>query len=335
MHRITRRIVLAVVAILPLLTLTSCGRGADRDRAPAVPSGAKAEGLPELSPVALSNGERLRVVATTSVVADVVAQVGGDHIELTTLMPLGTDPHGYTATPQDLRAISDAHVLFINGLGLEESLLRVLDNRDGDSALISVSAGIEPLAHPAEDEAEHEGEHGGADPHTWFSVRNVETWTENVAQSLAALDRANAEAYRANAAAYHETLEALDVEIRAAVETVPTEQRKLVTDHDEFGYFAADYGFTIVGSVIPSLSTQASPSAQELAQLQEQIRQEGVKAIFTGNSVNPQIEEQLAADTGTRVVHLYPESLSEPGGPASTYVDLMRYNVTAIVDALR
>jgi len=295
--------------------------------------------LPALNAVTLAADGKLRVVATTSIIADVVANVGGEHIELVTLIPPGSDPHGYVAAPEDLRALSEAHVIFVNGLGLEETLASVLENPDGNAAVITVNTGVEPLAtaeeeeHTAEDHEEHG--HEGTDPHTWLNVQNVRHWVENIEHSLSSLDPANATAYTAAAETYSAELAALDGEVRAAAESIPIEQRKLVTDHDALGYFATTYGFTIIGAIIPSFSTLAAPSAQELAALQDQIGSEGAKAIFVGASVNPALSDQIANDLGIAVVIIYPESLSTAEGPATNYIDLMRYNINAIVEALK
>lgn len=162
----------------------------------------------------------------------------------------------------------------------------------------------------------------------------MEKWTHNIHHVLSALDPANAEAYDAAATAYAEELEALHTELAALVDAVPAEQRKLVTDHDSLGYLAAEYGFEVIGSVIPSFSTLSEPSAQELAALQDQIRAEGVTAIFVGTTINPSQETQLAEDLGIQVVPIYTGSLSEANGPAATYVDFMRYNVSKIIGAL-
>jgi manganese/iron transport system substrate-binding protein len=312
-----------------------------------------AHDLPPLSAVTLADGEKLRVVATTNILGDVVRNVGGDEIELTTLLPVGADPHSYNATPADLRLLSDAHVVFIVGEGIEESLLAVLENREGESALIPVNTGIDLMemaehddAHADEHEDEHEDEHAEThaeddgdhhhdlDPHTWTAVPNVMHWVEIIEHALSELDPANTEAYESSAIAYLAELEALDNEIAAAVAAIPVENRKLVTDHETFGYFAARYGFEVIGAVIPSFSTLAAPSAQELAALQRQIEAEGVQAIFVGSTVNPSLSGQIAGDVDVEVVPLYADSLSEPSGPAPTYIDMMRHNVTAIVEAL-
>ncbi len=289
---------------------------------------AQLETLPTVQAVGLAAGEKLRVIATTTIIADVVSNIGGDHIALTTLIPAGVDPHSYAASPADLKALSEAQVIFENGLQLEESLAAVLENHDGNGVVATVNAGVATIAFNG-------AEFAGADPHTWMNVQNVIHWTKNIEQVLSGLDPANAAAYAAAAKVYQATLAELDAEVQAAATSLPPDQRKLVTDHEALGYFAQAYGFTIIGALVPSFSTMAAPSAQELAALQDQIKTEGVKAIFVGNSANPTLAEQIANDLGVRVITLYPESLSPADGPAPTYVALMRYNIQAIVAALR
>ncbi len=290
--------------------------------------------LPQLSPAELSSGERLAVVATTNIIEDVVSQVGGNFIHLVGLMPVGADPHGFAPTPRDLIALNDAHVIFINDLGLEETLNSVLRSLDGEGVFVSVNTGVETiqLGEQVHSQEEHSD---GVNPHTWFSVHAVMQWVDNIEQVLTALDPAHADAYASNANDYLKELAALEVELEKKVVELPPKQRKLVTDHDSFGYFAEAYGFDIVGTVIPSLSTVASPSAAQLAALEDWIEAEGVKAVIVGNTVNSSLSKQLAADTGIEIVTVYTGSLGEPDGPAGTYLDFMRYNMTKIVDALK
>ena len=285
--------------------------------------------LPALTPVTLANGEKVKVVATTNLVADIVAQVGGDHIALHSLLAPGVDPHSYTSTPQDLRSLNDAHVIFINGLHLETGLDELLATLA--APIVSVNAGVRTQELGAGQAKLGQG----VDPHTWQRVTNVKQWVENIRSTLGQLDPAHAPAYDTAAKAYQTKLDALDADIRAKVATIPVANRKLVTDHETFGYFAEEYGFTIVGALIPSLSTAAEPSAQALAALQDQLNSEGAKAIFVGTTVNPNLAEQLAQDLGIQVVTLYSDSLSAADGPAATYLDFMRYNVDTIVKALQ
>lgn len=313
----------------------------------------------------------LKVVASTTIVGDVVALVGGDLIDLTVLFPPGTDPHTFEPRPQDLAAISEAQVIVINGLGLEEALAPALE-ANATGAIVHASEGIEVLdfavhehdhegdehegelahegeehegeEHEGEDEHAYEGEehqgeehhhHEGGDPHTWTDPNNVIVWTENIAAALAGADPANAEAYQANADAYAASLRDLDTWIRSEVAQIPPDNRKMVTDHLALGYFADEYGLEQIGALVGSFSTNAAPSAQELAALEDTIREQEIPAVFVGKTVNPELAEQVAQDTGTAVVPVYTGSLTAPGGEADSYLAFMRYNVTAIVEALK
>ena len=278
---------------------------------------------------------RLQVVATTSIVGDVVGNIGGELIELTVLVPPGGDPHTFEPRPQDIAAVSDAQVVFASGLGLEEALKGVLE-ANVKGTLVEVSDGLAVIPLQAKDE--HEGaqpEHGTGDPHTWMDPNNVIIWAGNIATALAEADPANRATYQANAESYIAELRELDAWIRQQVEQVPPKQRKLVSDHAVLGYFAAEYGFEQVGLVIPALSSSAAPSAQELAALVDAIRAQDVRAILVSTTVNPALSEQVADDTGAELVFIYTGSLSQPGGEASSYIQLMRYNVQTIVDTLK
>ncbi len=276
----------------------------------------------------------LNVLATTSIVADVVAQVGGKYVNLTTLLPVGTDPHEYAPRPQDVAALSDTQIVFANGAGLEEFLDPLLESAGATGKLVEVSAGIELLAFEEEHHEEGE-EHEGGDPHTWMDPNNVLIWVDNIAAALAATDPAHAPDYQANAAAYAASLRDLDAWVRAQVDQVPPANRILVSDHAVLGYFAARYGFTQLGTITGSFSTEAAPSAQELAALEDEIVVSGAKAIFVTESSNQAMTDQVAQDTGIQAVWLYHASLTDATGPAPTYLDFVRYNVNAIVNALK
>lgn len=295
--------------------------------------------MPELAAVTLGEGEKLSVVATTNIVGDVVGRVGGDKIVLKVLMSPGVDPHTYVPTPSDTAAIHDAHVVFANGAGLEADLEEVFENAGGDAAQVHVSRGLDFRPAPGgdeHDEAEAEGDHdhGNVDPHVWFSVPNVIHWVENIEHALSALDPDNAENYETKAQAYIHDLEELDAWVKGQVSTIPEANRKFVTNHPAFGYFADRYGLEQVGAVYP-VSPSAEPSAQDIAALQEAIREYGVPAVFAESTVNPRLAEQVARDTGIALVPLYTGSLGGPGSGIESYIDLIRYDVTAIVNALK
>lgn len=276
-------------------------------------------------PAASSGG--IKVVASTTIVGDVVRQVGGDLIDLSVLFPIGADPHTFDPRPKDLSAISDAAVIFISGLGLEESLQPALD-ANAAGTVVSVSDGIDLRGL--------EGGGGeGSDPHTWTDPNNVIVWTQNIAAALTQADPANADTYQANAESYITSLRDLDAWIRSETEKISPDRRKLVTDHRAFGYFADEYGFEQIGALVGSFSTNASPSAQEIAALEDLIHAQNAPAVFVGVTVNPALAEQVARDTGAKLVFLYTGSLSDPGGGADSYLKFMRYNVGAIVEALK
>jgi ABC-type Zn uptake system ZnuABC Zn-binding protein ZnuA len=275
---------------------------------------------------------RLKVVASTTIVGDVVRQVGGDRIDLTVLFPAGADPHTFEPRPQDIAALSEAQVVVLNGLDLEEVLEPALES-NVQGIILNASEGIEVRAFEG---GEHEGEeHDGGDPHTWTDPNNVILWARNIAAALAQADPQNAAAYRAEAEVYVAALEELDGWIRAEIGRIPAGRRKLVADHLAFGYFADEYGLEQTGALIGSFSTNAAPSAQELAALEDKIREQGVPAVFVGKTVNPELAEQVARDTGVKLVPVYTGSLTEPGGEADSYIDFMHYNVRAIVEALK
>lgn len=269
-----------------------------------------------------SGDDTISVAATTTLIGDVAKVIGGDHVNVIVLLPPGADPHGFDPRPQDIAAITDADAVLVNGFNLEESITPLLSNAKN---VIEVSEGIEPLALGTE----------GIDPHVWQDPANVMIWSRNIAHALGVIDPIHAEAYQANADEYIAELKTLDAWIIAQVNQIPAEQRHLVTEHDTFGYFAKKYNFEIVGAIIPSASTGAAPSAQELAALEDAIRSLNVKAVFVGTTVNPSMAEQVARDTGTKLIPLYTDSLSSADGEASTYLDFMKYNVDAIVNALK
>lgn len=296
----------------------------------------------------------LRVVATTSIIGDVARTIGGDQIDLQVLLPAGSDPHTWVPTPQDLVLLSNADLLLINGVGLEEGLAPVLASISGPQIVsvnenVPIYSGLEADTeeehadeehtdeeHADEEHADepHEHAHEAGDPHTWQDVANVRIWAQNIADLLSALDPPHADDYTTRADAYRSELSALDDQIAGLMATVPPDARKLVTDHDDLGYFARAYGFDVVGTVIPSFSALASVSAQSMAALQEQIEEESVRAIFVGNTVNRDLANQIASDTGVQVVPLYTDALGAPDSAAPTYVEMMRYNANTIAEAL-
>jgi ABC-type Zn uptake system ZnuABC Zn-binding protein ZnuA len=346
MLRVSRRRIrtASAIAVLWLVACTPVGQAPEGEPTAAMGSEPYLTPPDAIRPIPLQSGEKLHVVATTSVLADVVGQVGGEAISLTTLIPAGVDPHAFEPTPRAARELAAADVVFISGFGLEEFMADLLVQAGGEAYVVSASLGIEPLAAgdlDLGDGAAGPTTGGGTsadarfvDPHTWFDPNNVIHWTENIETALAAVDPENAELYAQNAAAYRKQLVALDAEIRQAVAEVPPAERRLVTDHEELAYFADEYGFEIVGSVLPSTSSLAEPSAQDLGALFDKVRAEGVPAIFVTAGSNDALARRLAEDAGVRLVTLYGHSLTGPEGPAPSYLDLMRYNARTIAEAL-
>lgn len=312
--------------------------------------------VPELAPVAL-DGRPLRVVATTSIMGDVVSQVGGDQIELTTLMGPGVDPHSYQPAAGDLTAVAEADLILVNGWGLEEGLVDDLADIGGNVPVVPISAGLTPLAfgegagHGDEHDEEgehHEGEegeeaheehaHGAEDPHVWFDVANVRVWSQTLASVFGALDPDSAATYQANADAYAAELDALDAELREQLATIPAEGRVLVTNHDAFGYLAAAYGFEVLGTIIPSGSTLAEPTASDLGELIELMEKEGVCTIFTETTVSDRLGQTVAGELdgcdNVQVLKLFTGALGPAGGESGTYIDFMRANIATLVAGL-
>jgi ABC-type Zn uptake system ZnuABC Zn-binding protein ZnuA len=273
-------------------------------------------------------GNKIMVLATTSIIGDVVNQVGGDFIDLSILMPVGTDPHDFQLKPQDMALINEARIIFTNGGGLEAFLGPVLENAGASGKRVEVSTGISYRTLS-------EGGQTNIDPHTWMDPNNVILWTKNIATSLSDLDPAHSSNYLANAETYTRALKDLDSWIRSEVAQIPMQNRLLVADHAVLGYFAAQYGFTEEGSITSSFSSEAAPSAKELAALEDKIRRLGVRAVFVSEAVNQTMADQIAADTGIKSVRIYHASLTVANGPAPSYLEFMRYNVRAIVEALK
>ena len=286
--------------------------------------------LPELTAAEL-DGAPLKVVATTSIIGDVVAQVGGEAIQLTTLMGPGQDPHSFEPGARALTVVANAHVILVNGWDLEEALVHDLKEIGEDVPLVAISANIEPLAF-----GDDEG--SGADPHVWLAVHNVVQWTTNVEQVLTDLDPANAAAYRRNAAIYLAELEELATYVASAVAAIPEENRLLVTNHDALSYFAAAYDFELIGTVIPAASTLAEPSASDLTTLTTLMADRGVCTIFTETAVNDSLAQTVAGELSdcneVQVVPLYTGSLGVAGSGADSYIGMIRTNVDAIVAGL-
>lgn len=333
--------------------------------------------------------DRLQVVASTSILADIAASVAGEAAEVVSLMPPGADPHSYTPSPQDLVRLAQADLILIVGANLEESLLETIRGAAPDLAPVTVSTCVDILpfgefpetgeleeyllsgdvgtfagqcaAHQeelasigllppptegrlgplyqldcgGEEQAGDEHAHGRCDPHVWTDPYNAMLWALMIRDALSERDPANAAVYAATATAIIDTLQTLvREEIAPMLATIPEGNRLLVTNHLTFNYYASAFGLKVLGTVIPGASTLAEPSAADIARLISDIRATGVPAVFTETIANPTLAEQIARETGVRFYTLYTGSLSEPGGPAATYPEYLRYNTRVITAAL-
>jgi ABC-type Zn uptake system ZnuABC Zn-binding protein ZnuA len=306
-----------IVALAAILALSACA-----------PAAAPVKG--DL----ISAGGTPKVLAVETFLADIAQNVAGDRLKVDALLPVGVDPHSYEPMPTDVRKVADSTVLILNGAGFERFLEKLLANAGGQRLVIEASAGL-TSRKPREGEIVEEG-HQESDPHFWLDPVDAIKYVENIRDGLSKADPAGAAIYVRNADAYIARLRELDTWIADQVKQIPPERRLLVTNHESFGYFADRYGFRIVGTIIPSVSTDASPSAQQLARLVDQIKSTGGRAIFLETGTNPQLAQQIAKDAGVRVVaELYTHSVTPPGGKAPSYIEMMRYDTKAIVDALK
>ena len=335
-HRRTTKsiylIVISLVAIIGIL-VSACGGGR--------------------SQTSSSDDGNISVVSSTSFIADVVHVVAGDAANLTLLLEPGQNPHAYQPTPNDMVAVTEADLILVNGYGLEEFLDDLLAGSDTSAEVIVVSEGIDLLEgeihdhdddHDGEDHdddndgEDHDDDHAeeamGFDPHVWFDPTNILIWVENIAAALEEIDPENAGVYQQNAEDYRAELVALDLWIEEQIDSIPEENRELVTDHTSLGYFASRYGLEQIGAVIPALTTEAETSGMELAELTETIREHDAKAVFVGADFDQSLAERVAEEAGVPLVQLYFGSLSA-GEPAGTYLEFMRYNVNVITEALR
>jgi len=328
--------------------------------------------------VAQSNGPT-PVVATFSILGDMVERIGGEHVDVTTLVGPNGDAHVYQPTPQAARAVSEAEILVVNGLQFEGWLDRLIDASDFDGTRVVATAGIEPIAfggdddehdrdedaahdhdhgdddhdhaedaghdhdHDHEDHGEdaghdhthdHAHDHGAFDPHAWQSLDNAVTYVDNITAALAQADPDNAGTFYANRTDYVAEIEALDSEIRSIVASLPEGRRTVVTSHDAFQYFARDYGLTFLSP--QGISTESEASARDVAELIETMRAQNVGAVFFENIADSRLLERIADETDAAVGGtLYPGALSEPDGPAPTYLDMMHHNATTLAAALK
>lgn len=281
----------------------------------------------------------VKAVASFSILADIIKTVGGEEVSVTTLVGPDSDAHAYEPTTADAKAIADADVVFINGLGFE-GWLEKLDA--SGPKIITVSNGIKAIENTEKEEDGHTGhhghehdhhDHGATDPHAWQDVSNVRVYVGNIATALSELRPDKAETFANNAAAYDKALQKLDSEIRKELASIPSENRKIITSHDAFGYFAAAYGVKIMAA--EGLGAHGGGTALNISRLVNQIKSEGVKIIFLENISDPKLMTQIATDTGASIGGtLYADALSKQDGPAATYLDMMRHNLSLMAKGM-
>ena len=272
--------------------------------------------------------DKLSVVATFSILGDLVKNVGGDRVALTTLVGPDGDAHVYSATPADAKSVAEAKVVFTNGLGFEGWMERLV-KASGTKAQVSVATkGIKPRRMEGGQGHSHE-----ADPHAWQSVANAKIYVANIRDALISADPAGKAEYEANASAYSAKLDALEKDIRSAVGNIPAARRKIITSHDAFGYFQAAYGIDFIAP--QGVSTETEASARDVARIIRQIKAQKIPAIFLENVSDPRLVRRISDETGAKVGGtLFSDALSGPQGPAPTYIDMMRHNLRQFSDAL-
>ena len=304
------------------------------------------------------DGDPLLVVATTNIVADWVQNIGGERVEVMSLLPVGGDPHTYQPGARDVANIVDADLVLTVGLGLEGNWLEeLIHNASADeSRIIALGETVNPIEfvetgghldeedheeadameEDEDEDNEEEGEHGheALDPHFWFDPGRVQVAVNDIAARLSAMDPAGADMYRANAAAYGAQLDELHSWTEQQLSGIPTDDRILITSHDSLSYFAVVYGFEVVGTVIPGGTTETESSAEQLAELIEIVEHEGVHAVFGETTVTERIAQTVAEETGAGFYSLYSGSLGAEGSGADTFITMVRTNVEIIVEAL-
>jgi len=269
---------------------------------------------------------KLPVVATFSILADLARDVGGDRVEVISLVGPNGDPHVYQPSPEDAKNLNAARLILVNGLGLEGWLDRLIKASGAKAPIIVATKGIAPR------KMEEDGKIG-LDPHAWQSIPNAEIYVANIRDALIAVDPAGADAYRANAAACLATLADLDKEVRAALAKIPAQRREIITTHDAFGYFGEAYDFKFIAP--EGVSTESEASARDVAKIIRQIKAEKIPAVFLENVTDPRMAKRIAEESGATIGGaLYSDALSPPDGPAPTYVDMMRNNIKQLTAAL-
>jgi zinc/manganese transport system substrate-binding protein len=275
--------------------------------------------------------EPIPVVASFSILGDLVQVVGGDRVKVTTLVGFDADAHSFEPKPADARAVLKARLFVINGLNFEPWAEKLAKSAVYPGATVVASRGVKPLQM---EEAGHNHGHQDADPHAWQNPNNVVLYVQNIAAGLAKVDPAGASSYQANAARYGALLKDFDAQARAQFAAVPKAKRKVITSHDAFGYFAAHYQIQFLAP--EGVNADATPSAKHVAELIRQMKREKIRAVFVENMSNPKLIAQLSKDAGATLGGtLYSDALSGPAEPGSSYLKMMQHNVTQLLAGMR
>jgi zinc/manganese transport system substrate-binding protein len=281
-------------------------------------------------PATAQEKPKIEAVATISILADLVKNVGGDRVHVTSLVGPDGDAHVYEPTPGDARKLAGANIVFVNGLGLEGWMTRLVEASGTKATILVASKGVAPLKMPDSREAAS----GALDPHAWQSIADAKIYVVNIRNSLDTVDPAGKLTYDAAALAYLAKLDDLEKTVRAAISSIPPDRRKIITTHDAFGYFGDAYDMQFIAP--EGVSTDTEPSAKDVAKIIAQIRRQNIPAVFLENIADPRMMEQIARETGAKIGgKLYSDALSAPTGPAGTYIDMMRHNVHELGAALR
>jgi zinc/manganese transport system substrate-binding protein len=278
--------------------------------------------------------DKLPVVATFSILGDIVSNVGGDRVTVKSLVGPNGDAHVYSPSPADAKTLSDAKVVVTNGLGFEGWLARLIKSSNTKAPNVVATKGIKPRKLAGKHSHDHGHSHADGDPHAWQSVANVKNYVSNIRDGLIAADPAGKAAYEANAAAYLTRLDALDREVREAVAAIPPERRKIITTHDAFGYFKDAYGVEFIAP--QGVSTDSEASARDVARIITQIKKQKIPAVFMENISDTRLLTRIAGETGAKLGGtLYSDALTDEKGPAPTYIDLIRHNIRTLSAALQ
>jgi zinc/manganese transport system substrate-binding protein len=300
------------------------------------------------------SADKLKAVASFSILGDMVRQVGGDRVEVVTLVPPDSDAHVFDPTPADAKMLAGAEIFFVNGLGFEGWMERLEKSSGFKGKVVVASTGVKPLTM-SEEEGHHHGDAGAAeeheheehakgedhneegeevtDPHAWQDLANGKLYIANIRDGLIAADPEGKATYEANAAKYLDAIAKEDTVVRAALATLSEGRRKIITSHDAFGYFGAAYGLEIIAP--EGVSTESEASAQDVAKIIRQIKEEKIPAVFLENVTDHRLLDQIARETGAKIGGtLYSDALSGPDGPAPTYLDMFRHNVGTLTAAL-